>query len=94
MATKVKISRMFTFKAYECEESQEVLNNAHVGKFLSKSECHYYCEKSVLDFVKNNIKNCEGKKYLIYKVSTQEDSNIEDMLIEQIFVKDDTINIL
>ena len=48
----------------------------------------------MLDFVKNNVKNCEGKKYLIYKVSTQEDSNIEDMLIEQIFVKDDTINIL
>ena len=93
MATKVKISRVFTFKAYECEESQEVLNNQHVGKFLSKSECHYYCEKSVLDFIKSNVKNCEGKKYLIYKVSTQEDSNIEDMLIEQIFVKDDIINI-
>ena len=94
MATKVKISRMFTFKAYECEESQEVLNDAHIGKFLSKSDCHYYCEKSVLDFVKNNIKNCEGKKYLIYKMSTIEDSNIKDMLIEQIFVKDDVINIL
>lgn len=94
MATKVKISRLFTFKAYVCEESQEVLNNAHVGKYLDKSECHYYCEKSVLDFVKANIENCESKKYLIYKISTQEDSNIEDMLIEQIFVKDGIINIL
>ena len=93
MTTKVKISRVFTFKAYECEGNQEVLNNAHVGKFLSKSECHYYCEKSVLDFVKNNIEACKDKKYLIYKVSTQEDSSIEDMLIEQIFVKDDIINI-
>lgn len=94
MATKVKISRLFTFKAYEVENSEEVLNNKHIGKFLSKSECHYYCEKSVLDYVKNNIKNCEGKIYLIYKVSTQEDTNIEDMLIEQIYVKDDSINII
>lgn len=94
MTTKVKVSRMFTFKAYECEENQEVLSDAHVGKFLSKSECHYYCEKSVLDFIKNNIKNCESKKYLIYKVSTQEDSNIKDMLIEQIFVKDGAFNII
>lgn len=91
---KIKISRSFTFKAYECEETQEVLNDAHVGKFLSKSECHYYCEKNTLDFVKSNVKNCEGKKYLIYKISTLEDSNVKDMLIEQIFVKDGAINII
>jgi hypothetical protein len=92
MATKVKISRSFTFKAYKVKNSEEVLKNAHKGEFMLKSECHYYCEKGVLDFVKLNAK--ESEKYLIYKISTLEDSNIEDMLIEQIFIKDGIINII
>lgn len=92
MSKRVKVSRSFTFKAYECEKGQEVLNNAHIGKFLSKSECHYYCEKDVLDFVKSNMD--ESKFYLIYKISTIEDTNIEDMLIEQIFVKEGEIHII
>lgn len=97
MSKKVKISRMFTFKAYVVNESEEVLNNAHKGEFLFKSECHYYCEKYVLDFVKNNINSQEqvkSKKFLIYKISTIEDSKVKDMLIEQIFVKDDDVNII
>ena len=86
MATKVKISRSFTFKAYKVNNSEKVQNDTHMGEFMLKSECHYYCEKGVLDFVKSNAK--EDEKYLIYKISTLEDSNIKDMLIEQIYVKD------
>ena len=91
---KIKNLRLFTFKAYVVNESEEVLKNAHKGEFLFKSDCHYYVEKFVLDFVKNNLKNVNAKKYLIYKISTIEDTNVEDLLIEQIFVKDDKINII
>lgn len=96
MSKKVKISRKFTFKAYCVNNDSQVLNNAHEGEFMFKSECHYYAEKYVLDFVKNNIDSQElvgAKKFTIYKISTIEDSNIEDMLIEQIYVKDGEINI-
>lgn len=92
MATKVKISRSFTFKAYKVNNSEEVQNDAHMGEFMLKSECHYYCEKGVLDFVKLNAK--EDEKYLIYKISTLEDSNIKDLLIEQIYIKDGVVNII
>ena len=92
MDKKIKISRNFTFKAYMCEKEQEVQNNAHSGKFFTKSDCHYYCEKEVLDFFRANAD--ESKKMLIYKISTIEDSNIEDMLIEQVFVNDGKINII
>lgn len=92
MATKVKVSRSFTFKAYKVNNSEEVQNDAHMGEFMLKSECHYYCEKGVLDFVKLNTK--EDEKYLIYKISTLEDSNIKDMLIEQIYVKDGVVYII
>lgn len=92
MATKVKVSRSFTFKAYKVNNSEEVQNDAHMGEFMLKSECHYYCEKGVLDYVKLNAN--EDEKYLIYKISTLEDSNIKDMLIEQIYVKDGVVNII
>ena len=92
MDQKLKISRFFTFKAYKANKSEEIKKNAHVGEFLSKSECHYYCEKNLLDFIKLNAK--ENEIYLIYKISTVEDSNIEDMLIEQIFIKNNKINII
>ena len=92
MATKVKISRSFTFKAYKVNKSEKIQNDVHTGEFMLKSECHYYCEKGVLDFVKLNAKDDE--MYLIYKISTIEDSNVKDMLIEQIFIKDGVINII
>jgi hypothetical protein len=34
MATKVKISRSFTFKAYRVNGSEKVLNDAHSGEFM------------------------------------------------------------
>lgn len=89
MEKKLKISRSFTFKAYVVNKNEDVLNDAHMGEFMSKSECHYYCEKFVLDFVKNN--KDDTKKYLIYKISTLEDTKIKDMLIEQIYVNDGKI---
>ena len=95
MATKIKISRSFTFKAYCVNNGEEVLKNVHCGEFMLKSECHYYAEKGVLDFVKSNIESvnkCEHK-YAIYKVCTLEDSNCEDLLIELIYVKDGEIHI-
>lgn len=95
MSTKVKINREYTFKAYVVKNGEEVLNNVHSGEFMSKSDCHYYCEKFVLDYVKNNltdvVKKCES--FAIYKIFTLEDDNREDMLIELISVKDGVINI-
>lgn len=95
MSTKVKTQRLFTFKAYNVKEGETFQNDVHSGKFLSKSDCHYYCEKEVLDFVKNNISDVKkGEKFLIYKISTIEDSNVKDMLIEQIYVEDGKIVII
>lgn len=91
MSKKLKIGREYTFKAYAVETLENVNANLHSGEFLFKSECHYYCEKYVLDLINANVEN--AKNYLIYKISTLEDSNIEDMLIEQIFVKDGIIYI-
>ena len=95
MSQKVKIQREFTFKAYTVNEGVEVLNNVHTGEILSKSECHYYCEKAVLDYVKANFETVKKDKlrFAIYKVCTLEDNNREDVLIELISVKDDMINI-
>ena len=95
MATKVKISRSFTFKAYCVNEGQEVLNNIHTGEFMLKSECHYYAEKGVLDFVKSNLTEINKKvqKFAIYKICILEDSKCEDMLIELITIKDGEIHI-
>lgn len=93
MATKVKVQRQFTFKAYVTDLQNEVLVDQHTGEFMTKSECHYYCEKDVLDCVKSNVESVErdGHVYLIYKVSTVEDSNIPDILVERITVKDGNI---
>lgn len=95
MQTKVKTVREFTFKAYKLSAGQDVLNNVHTGEFLSKSDCHYYCEKFVLDYVKNNLSTIveNGESFAIYKISTVEDSKCEDLLIELISVKDGKINI-
>lgn len=60
--------------------------NKHCGKFTAKSDCEYYVEKNILDTF-NNISS--GPKnanfYLIYKISTLEDSNIDDSLIMSIY---------
>lgn len=94
MSKKLKNSRLFTFKVYNVSNC-EVLTNLHVGEFMFKSECHYYVEKYVLDFINNNYEKLDkSNKYAIYKISTIEDTKIEDMLIEQIFVKDGAINII
>lgn len=60
--------------------------NKHFGVFTFKSDCEYYVEKNILDIF-NNISN--GPKnanlYLIYKISTIEDSNVDDSLLMSIF---------
>lgn len=93
MATKVKVQRQFTFKAYVTDAQNEVLVDQHTGEFMTKSECHYYCEKDVLDYVKSNAESVErdGYVYLIYKVSTVEDNNMPDILVERITVKDGNV---
>lgn len=93
MATKVKISRSFTFKAYRVNGSEKVLNDVHSGEFMLKSECHYYAEKGVLDFVKFNLESVKEDKFTIFKVCIQEDTDVKDMLIELITVKDGEIHI-
>lgn len=64
--------------------------NKHFGKFVFKSDCEYYVEKNILDLI-NNIS--QGPKnsniYLIYKVSTLEDSNIDDSLLMSIYYNND-----
>jgi len=103
MAKKIKVSRTFTFKAYEVEISEEVLNdskkylefvnnvkseniNNHFGKFTFKSDCEYYVEKNILDFINNNLQDIKNTKlYLIYKVSTLEDTNVNDSLLMSIY---------
>lgn len=93
MAKKIKNLRTFTFKAYIVNNGEEVQKDAHKGEFMFKSDCHYYVEKHILDFINANVEKVqkEPKKYVIYKISTIEDSKIKDLLIEQIFIKDDRI---
>lgn len=59
--------------------------NKHFGSFTFKSDCEYYVEKNISDIF-NNIQ--DGPKnanfYLIYKISTLEDSNIDDSLLMSI----------
>lgn len=88
-----KNKREFTFKAYGLNKGEQFLTNIHKGEFVFKSDCHYYVEKFILDLINANAKNDEilAKNYLIYKISTLEDSNIEDLLIESITVNDGKI---
>ena len=47
----------------------------------------------MLDFVKSNLESVKEDKFTIFKVCTQEDTNVKDMLIELITVKDGEIHI-
>lgn len=93
---KIKTVREFTFKSYlltadEAETAKEKVT----GKFLTKSECHYYCEKAVLDYVKANFKDFTENSYTvaIYKICTLEIETKPELLVELISVKDGVINI-
>ena len=67
----------------------------HFGSFTFKSDCEYYVEKNILDIF-NNIS--QGPKnanfYLIYKISTLEDSNIDDSLLMSIYYNIDEEKII
>ena len=67
----------------------------HFGSFTFKSDCEYYVEKNILDIF-NNIQ--QGPKnaniYLIYKISTLEDSNIDDSLLMSIYYNIDEEKII
>lgn len=67
----------------------------HFGSFTFKSDCEYYVEKNILDIF-NNIS--QGPKnanfYLIYKISTLEDSNISDSLLMSIYYNIDEEKII
>ena len=67
----------------------------HFGNFVFKSDCEYYVEKNILDIF-NNIS--QGPKnanfYLIYKISTLEDSNIDDSLLMSIYYNIDEEKII
>ena len=69
--------------------------NKHFGNFTFKSDCEYYVEKNILDIF-NNISS--GPKnanfYLIYKISTLEDSNIDDSLLMSIYYNIDEEKII
>ena len=101
MAKKFKINRSFTYKAYICKVDDK---GEKVSKFVYKSECHYYVEKHILDLL-NSASNSEGILKLndtldfninsdffeIINVTTIEDSERENYLIETIKVKDSQI---
>lgn len=101
MAKKFKISRSFTYKAYICKVDDK---GEKTSKFVYKSECHYYVEKHILDLL-NSASNSEGMLKLsdaldfninsdffeIINVTTIEDSERENYLIETIKVKDSQI---
>lgn len=96
MAKKIKVNRDFIFKAYELEPGTTIdsIDKAkHSGTFMTKSECHYYVEKHVLDFINNNANECENKIFTIFNVSNIEDSDREDYFIESIEYKDGEIKI-
>lgn len=67
----------------------------HFGSFTFKSDCEYYVEKNILDIF-NNIS--QGPKnanfYLIYKISTLEDSDISDSLLMSIHYNTDEEKII
>lgn len=91
---KLKTRRNFVYKLYETEKNVEINKNLHTGKFLFKSECEYYVEKFALDFINNNFsEELKNINFSIYKISTIEDSNIEDLLIEIINYDGEKINI-
>ena len=101
MAKKFKINRSFTYKAYICKVNNK---GEKTSKFVYKSECHYYVEKHILDLL-NSASNSEGVLKLsdtldfnissdffeIINVTTIEDSERENYLIETIKVKDSQI---
>ena len=101
MAKKFKIKRSFTYKNYICKVDDKVKKTS---KFVYKSECHYYVEKHILDLL-NSASNSEGILKLndtlsfninsdffeIINVTTIEDSERENYLIETIKVKDSQI---
>ena len=103
MAKKFKINRSFTYKAYICKVNE---NGEKTSKFVYKSECHYYVEKHILDLL-NSASNSEGILKLsdtldfninsdffeIINVTTIEDSERENYLIETINIKNNQINI-
>ena len=105
MATKVKIQREFTFKAFKVlviagAEETIPATNQHMGEYVTKSECHYYCEKAVLDMLKANADKFgmyerDGMVWCIYKVCTLDDESKQfgDVLVETISIKDGMINI-
>lgn len=103
MATKVKIQREFTFKAFVVANTEETVPaaNQHTGEYMTKSECHYYCEKAVLDFLKAmptdqlEMSERDHMAWCIYKVCTLDDESkqFEDVLVETISIKDGKINI-
>ena len=103
MTTKVKIQREFTFKAYVVANVEETAPaaNERTGEYMTKSECHYYCEKAVLDFLKAmpadqlEISERDHMAWCIYKVCTLDDETklFSDVLVETISIKGGMINI-
>lgn len=74
---KIKIERPFVYKAYQLlkdvkkDEILQTLKDANNCKFLFKSECHYYVEKFILDFIKTNLQNLTNAnncKFTLIKV--------------------------
>lgn len=68
--------------------------NKHYGNFTFKSDCEYYVEKNILDIFNNSQGPKNANFYLIYKISTLEDSNIDDSLLMSIYYNIDEEKII
>ena len=67
----------------------------HLGSFTFKSDCEYYVEKNILDIFNNILQGPKNANiYLIYKISTIEDSNISDSLLMSIYYNIDEEKII
>lgn len=99
---KIKINRPYIYKAYQVEDpknlinfsdSKQILANVKNYKFLFKSECHYYVEKFILDFINQNLASAKNYKYLLIKVYDHDLVNESDQIIN-IYNFLDKINII
>lgn len=68
-----KQNRKFEFVLVNVPCDNQLKINELTGEFMFKSECHYYCEKNILECIKSaakagSVDGYYGYKYGIYKV--------------------------
>ena len=98
MANKIKINRPFIYKAYQVNDFNNCLHSLKDAKFLFKSECHYYVEKFILDFINNNLQtllNDDNCKFVLIKVYDKDILANDDEIVNkyEYLIDDEKIHI-